>query len=355
MPPANGSATITSPCENFNSLEKPIKSSGTEVIHAAIAPWHKTRVYNEGSNDRDAGLRPGSTDLVRRARAAQFVLIGEDHGFAEIPEFVIALKQTLGADVPPYLVAEIGPLSAALASVWGIDQEFILSTRMHFERLQVLAPPAGRATVQTYLTRAVEADRALIAEHNPSVMPLPQLSDADFRSLRNSFDVSGAAEAAEILKELAESADIYRGQSQDGYDSNRQRALLMKRHFMRYYREAEKRDGRAPRAMFRFGAFHAGRGLSPINQFEIGNLASELAASGGNESLHILVIVRSGHVNKWLPFPADTSSRSSTYDARTELAQIGAVPFLEHTLAGGAWTAFDMAPLRHSAANYPTG
>jgi hypothetical protein len=333
---------------------------------------------------------PGSTDLVRRARVAQFVLVGEDHGFADIPEFVIALKQTLGADAPGYLVAEMGPLSAAhltqalqhgaadsvelqypsevpffgwrddlamleawqkgsaLRSIWGIDQEFILSSRMHLERLSALAPPAGRAIVQPYLTRAVEADRALVTERNPNAVLLPQLNDADFRLLRTAFDTPTPPEAAEILSELAESADIYRGQSQNGYDSNAQRALLMKRHFMAYYKEAAQRDGRAPRALFRIGAFHAGRGLSPINQFDIGNLASELAVSNGAASLHILIIVRRGHVNKWLPFLADASLRNSSYNAHSELAQIGAVPFLDHAL-DGAWTVFDMTPLRHSA------
>lgn len=339
---------------------------------------------------------PGSADLVRRARVAQFVLIGEDHGFAEVPEFVIALKRTLGADAPAYLVAEVGPLSAAkltqashdgavnsvelhypgavpffgwrddlamfeawqkgsaLPAVWGVDQEFILSTRMHLERLALIAPPAGRATAQLYLARAEEADRALLAEHNPSVVLLPQLSDSDFRSLRTAFDAPSGDEAGEILAELAESANIYREQSQNGYDSNAQRAVLMKRHFMRYYHQAERRDGRAPRALFRLGAFHAGRGLSPINQFDIGNLATELAASNGSESLHILVLVRGGHVNKWLPFLADTNSRNSPYDAHGELKQIGAAPFLDHTV-GDAWNVFDMTPLRHAAAARKAG
>ena len=161
-------------------------------------------------------------------------------------------------------------------------------------------------------------------------------------------------EAADILNELAESAEIYRGQSGSGYDSNAQRAALMKRHFMRYYREAAQRDGRAPRALFRIGAFHAGRGLSPINQFDVGNLASELAICNGSESLHILVIVRGGHVNKWLPFLKDTVARNSSYEARGELAQVGAVPLLEHSVAG-AWSVFDMTPLRHSEARKAGG
>jgi hypothetical protein len=339
---------------------------------------------------------PGSVDLVRRARAAQFVLVGEDHGFAEVPQFVAALKRALGADAPAYLVAEIGPLSAehlrqsshegsadavelhypsavpffgwrddvamfeawqtgsAVPSVWGIDQEFILSTRMHLERLVELTPPDRRATAQLYLTRAVEADHTLVTEHSPNGVLLPQLGDSDFQALRGAFDGAVPGEAAEILKELAESADIYRGQSGNGYDSNAHRASLMKRHFMRYYKEAALRDGRTPRAVFRLGAFHAGRGLSAINQFDVGNLASELAASNGSESLHILVIVRGGHVNKWLPFLADDGSRNSRYEARSELAQVGAVPFLDHTVKG-AWTVFDMTPLRHSASARKSG
>jgi hypothetical protein len=339
---------------------------------------------------------PGSVDLVRRARAAQFVLVGEDHGFVEVPQFVVALKRTLGADAPAYLVAEIGPLSAehlrqashvgtadavelrypsavpffgwrddvamfeawqkgsALASVWGIDQEFILSARMHLERLVELTPPDRRATAQLYLTRAVEADHSLVTEHSPNGVLLPQLGDPDFKTLRDAFGGTVPSEAAEILKELAESADIFRGQSGNGYDSNAQRASLMKRHFMRYYKEAAQRDGRAPRAVFRLGAFHAGRGLSAINQFDVGNLASELAASNGSESLHILVIVRGGHVNKWLPFLADDGPRNSLYEARGELAQVGAVPFLDHTV-NGAWTVFDMTPLRHSTSARKSG
>ncbi len=341
-------------------------------------------------------MGPGSTDLVRRARAAQFVLIGEDHGFVEIPEFVVALKRTLGADAPPYLAAELGPLSAAyltqashdgaisslesrypaavpffcwrddlrmfdawqqgsaIPRVWGLDQEFILSARLHLERLLALAPPAARATVQSYLTRAVDADRALVAGHDPDLALLPRLDAADFAALRAAFGARVPADAAQILGELAESAAIYREHARSSYDANGRRALLMKRHFMRYYREAERRDGRPPRVMFRFGAYHVWRGLSPTRQFDIGNLASELAAANGGESLHVLVIVESGHVNKWLPFLADTALRDSSYDARAELKQIGAAPFLEHGLPG-AWTVFDMAPLRHSAAALEAG
>ena len=75
----------------------------------------------------------------------------------------------------------------------------------------------------------------------------------------------------------------------------------MKRNFMHYYQAALKHQPQ-PRALFRLGAFHAGRGLSPTKLFDIGNLASELANSQGSHSLHILVIAAGGQVNRWFPF-----------------------------------------------------
>jgi len=61
---------------------------------------------------RDGLGGPGAATLLTPARTAQFILVGEDHGFAEIPEFVDALRRSLGKDAPENLVLEIGPESA---------------------------------------------------------------------------------------------------------------------------------------------------------------------------------------------------------------------------------------------------
>src|SRR6478735_6149052 len=47
---------------------------------------------------RDGLSGPGAATLLTPARAAQFILVGEDHGFAETPEFVEALRRSLGVD-----------------------------------------------------------------------------------------------------------------------------------------------------------------------------------------------------------------------------------------------------------------
>lgn len=335
---------------------------------------------------------PGAAKLLDATRAAQFVLIGEDHGFIEVPQFVLALKRSLAADAPANLVLEVGPLSAAKladasrkneltrlatdypaaipffgwkddaamakawqgadrsARLWGIDQEFLLSTRLHAERLKVLNPrgAAGEAAA-AFASRALASETAMNERHDPSTLLLPQLEAEDFAMLRAAIKPAAGSESASILDELAESAEVYRGQSGDGLASNQQRSLMMKRHFMAYYDAASKKDGVAPRALFRLGAFHAGRGRSPTNQFDIGNLASELAASRGRRSVHVLVLVAGGTVNKWFPLSADTSLRNAAYDAKEELAVLDAAPYLEHAFATG-WTVFDLSTLRTSRA-----
>jgi len=341
----------------------------------------------------DKGLSgPGASKLIDAGRRAEFILVGEDHGFADVPQFVLAMQHSLGADAPANLVLEIGPLSAArladaaredklrewsqrypaeipffdwiddgaMASawqgkqsrtaLWGIDQEFILSTRMHFERLKTLNPrgPAG-VVIDEFMQRAQAAETRMIAEHDPSVALLPQLMDTDFKRLRDTIKPAPNSESANIIDELAQSAEIYRSQESDGYASNHQRSLLMKRHFMAYYNDAAKKSTTAPRAMFRIGAFHAGRGASPLHQFDIGNLASEIAASHGKESLHVLVIAAGGTVNKWLPFIPDTSVRTAPYNAREELEQLQAISFIDHAFSD-SWTVFDLGALRRSRA-----
>jgi hypothetical protein len=348
----------------------------------------------------DYGLSgPGARKIIDDARHAQFVLVGEDHGFTDVPQFVVALKRSLGADAPPNLVLEIGPLTAAhLADaartdaigklvhqypaalsffdwvddgdmakawqghgagtvLWGIDQEFIIATRMHFERLKALnahATASSRGLVDGYLQRAQVADIKLVAEHDPEATLLPQLQADDFDRLRAALKPKPGSESANILDELEQSAGIYRTQGTHGYDSNHARSLLMKRHFMGYYDAAAARSDAPPRAMFRLGALHAGRGLSGANQFDIGNLASELAASHGQPSLHVLVIAAGGSVNQWRPFLAAASLHSTPYKAKEELAQLQADSFIDHTLPD-AWTVFDMGLLRRSRAAREAG
>ncbi|NCT69081.1 MAG: hypothetical protein GXC76_15745 [Rhodanobacteraceae bacterium] len=330
----------------------------------------------------------GAARLLADARAAQFVLVGEDHGFADVPAFTLALQRALA---PAALVMEIGPHSAARVeralradpqalarlqathpfavpflcwreyaalagaavgapapALWGIDQEFVLSPRLHFARLAELAPDAdARRLAEDYRRRDAEAYRTLVERRDPGAALLPRLREQDFAALRGAF-AGAAPEARALIDALADSAALYRGQSTDPYASNRDRAKLMKRAFMTRYVALAARQPQ-PRVLFHMGAYHVGRGRSPTDQYDVGNLAAELAESTGARSYHVLVLAAGGRVNRWLPFAPDAALKQADYDAHAELDPLGAGPLLDHALRG-SWTLFDLAAMRDEPA-----
>lgn len=368
---------------SVSATDAPVEKTPEQVL-SELLTTHRSELTLAADGLGGAGAKA----LLDRARDAQFILIGEDHGFAEVPEFVLALRRSLGHDTPQNLVLEIGPYSAQRAAIaardgslstlsrdypaampflnlqedgamasawqhgdrrerlWGLDQEFLFSGRLILERLQVLSTTnAAKRAVADALSRNALADKQAMAEHDTAPTLLLQWQDADFAQLRAAVKPSRGSEAARLIDELDESAQIYRGQQTDGYASNNQRALLMKRHFMDYYRAAQKAGETLPRALFRFGANHMIRGISPTNLFDLGSFASEFAASNGRTSLHVLVLVGGGSANRWLPFVADAGLKTQPYDARAEMGDFGVMPFIEHANRSG-WTVFDVDPLR---------
>lgn len=331
---------------------------------------------------------PGAAALLQRARKAQFVLIGEDHGFANVPQFVLALKQSLGKDAPENLVLEIGPHAATRlaeaarkdelrrlaldypgampffdwqedgqlarawqfgqrrTTLWGIDQEFLFGLRMNLERLRELTrSDSGRAAIDALLVRDDAAAKAIVQKHDAGEALLLNLPESDIQALRAAVAPKAGSEAAQLIDGLQQTVQIYRGQNTDPYMSNNQRAQLMKAQFMRHYREAQRSGSKTPRALFRFGGYHMTRGLTPTGLFDIGNFAAELAVANDSESVHVLVITTGGTVNKWMPFVEDPAQKQATYYAREELESLGGQPFLDHAFVQG-WTVFDVAPLR---------
>lgn len=317
-----------------------------------------------------SGLSGGGADwLVKQAATAQFALIGEDHGFADVPQFAQGLQASLGEARFEHMVLELGfhatqrieqalcegpdgldalnrrfpffspfvnfredgALAASFvacggkgSSLWGIDQEFLLSSQLHLHRLQQLATrPEQRKSLAAFQAQADQAWTTMVTEHEPGSIALMQWNAADFARLRGLFDPARDREALELVEAMAASADIYNGQNSDGYRSNRARSVLMKSLFMRSYRAAQAGPQDRPRALFKLGAYHAARGLTPTQQFDIGNMASELAESNGGRSLHVLVLMGGGEVNQHFPFSADDKDRRVVYDARKELKTLG--------------------------------
>lgn len=364
--------------------EKPAPQNLAEALSSGGLAWSL-------QDGRLAG--PGAMAVVEAAAAAaQFVLIGEDHGFADPPEFAGALQRTLGEKRLDHFVSESGHHAVAelesllrgpkgweaavdlcrrhphalaflffeedlrLAEsfvqlgagrrIWGIDQEMLMAPALNLELLERRAAQAEAKTrdeLAQLRARLQQFIREMIAKKE-FASPIAQLRQADFALLRAHFPAPDEARA--IIDDLALSAEIYRLNEVNGYQSNRLRSQLMKRYFMQHYRAAAAQSSKPPRALFKMGAYHAGRGRSGTNQFDLGNLASELAEANGFESAHILIASPSGEQNRWYPWTADRAERRKAYRRAETEDVLGTKPFFEAAARRGGPTVFDLRPLR---------
>lgn len=271
---------------------------------------------------------PGADLLAARLPTAQFILIGEDHGFADSPEIALALAKAARQYGVNYHVVEDGPLieewaeeklrlggvdalgealrgrplslaflsrreDAALAEyfidnaprgrdvLWGVDQEFIGSPLVHFESLISLArTPAAKQIAED----ALAAEKAAFAAVNLGAVFLSTATPERIAEFRTAF--AGVKPALEIIDGLEASASIYGAYFVGrNFASNTDRIALMRKHFLVEYRKA---GGKAPRALFKFGTTHLGKGTTFLNTFDLGSLTEGIAAANGLDALRIL-------------------------------------------------------------------
>lgn len=276
---------------------------------------------------------------------AQFVALGEDHGFADAPLLAEALAVEMRRyDRNIYHAAEIGPYSASwlqkrLASgkgedglkavgtglagkplampftsnvedarlaahfpdikgkahFWGIDQEFVGAPLILMEQLATDAPDKPTAD----MVRAIaNADGAALAKGAFDDIWLAKARSGDFDALAARY--KGRARSSELIVAMAASADIYQYNNRKAYAaSNEARASLMRSYFMARYRTA----GKAPRVLLKMGANHLGRGTTPVGIYDLGSLLPGLAEANGLNSLHIAFIPMGGMVRTISPSP----------------------------------------------------
>ncbi len=341
----------------------------------------------------------GATVLRSAVERAQFVLIGEDHGIAQIPDFVGAVCGILGPQNFHTMAIETGPLAAgelrrwlarpstagaslvefqrrfphavafydmreendvlcrcaqAMGStsfrLWGIDQEFVGASKLILTRILETRP--GR--------RAREAAERLLKENErmdaeAAAPPFPAnriftmaVRDEDLETLKTLLQAEGSLEARSLVDSLLRTHEIYRLNSDGrGHESNRRRAMLMKSLFERNYREAERAGSEASKVLFKFGLYHMYRGFNPLNSLEVGNHAAELAEGRGTESVHIMIVAARGSQLAFTGFGRPFEPREFN-----QMEGKGAsLPYLKpmaDNLVGAGWTLFDLREIRKS-------
>lgn len=322
---------------------------------------------------------------------AHFLLIGEDHGTAEIPLFAsglcdIAVPQGFhimgietgalaGQQLQRWLedgkytgLAEFEksyPLSLAFYNMrqeydmlhhcsadaspakfqlWGLDQEFVGSPKLILDQILKTKPGAeAAAQVRSLLHKNDEAYAKALKSGSFSDLFIETASEKDLENLNRLLVTQGNAESRELAHELLQSSEIYRLFSKGlGGESNRKRSLAMKERFFRNYFQSAK-GGPVPKVILKFGAFHMFKGFNPLHNNDLGNYVTELADGSGLKSLHILVLGVKG--TKLQVEKVSGAEGTVPFDLNNEDHRLGFKPMLNLVLDHG-WTLFDLRGLR---------
>jgi len=336
--------------------------------------------------DKGTLAGPGAAPLLQASRQAQYVLLGEDHGVAEIAQFSSAYFNALAPAGFTTLVTENGPVAAsaleamlkradAVAAIarfdatypdaiafysmrqeaemlagfalaagprfeqWGIDQEFIGTAK--YLIAQMLAQPvnpAARAKLEALRQMEAVASQKAAATGNPMEYLMLSASGEELASLRPLLAGPEEQTALGLLDALLDSRAIYQKSASkvpgDRDLSNRMRLALLKRTL------GSRLGVREQKLVVKVGANHAYKGFNPLNNRDVGNFLAERAEGQGLTSLHLIVLAAKG---KQLRFagagkphqPAPIELDGAAFKL---LAGAGATD--------GSWSLFDLRSLR---------
>ncbi|QIQ85828.1 hypothetical protein [Erythrobacter sp.] len=282
---------------------------------------------------------PGAVPLREALPDAQFVSIGEDHGFAAAPLLVAAFAAEGRRHGFANYVIEVGPYSlewmeehlraggadalaaalkgrplaipflsyreeaevaadfvAAGGALWAVDQEFLASPLIHLEWF------AARAEDAPSLDMLVEAEREAFAKGDQRSVFMANAGPELWAELREIF--AGDDEALGRIDALQRSQAIYMANFTGRLlDNNLDRVALIRELFLARYRQAQEADGAPPKAILKMGATHAGRATSPVLTFDLGSLVEGIAAANGMEALHVVYLPLGGEQRAILPTP----------------------------------------------------
>ena len=310
---------------------------------------------------------------------SQFVLVGEDHGMAQIPQFTQAVARELRPAafiteidryqaanltrltaspglLTAYLKASPGSLSffswgeeyelaqqlrAQKVRIVGIEQVGLFTLGRFYEELSSrVKSPSTRAYLQREGAAYQRHDMAEFrsAGHSYSILSQRQSALDSLELLTN----TESPEARRMAQEYLLSHRIYKDQVK-GLGSHQARVNLMKRNLLEGLWPLAPQPGQPlPKLLFKFGASHMARALSPwAGITDVGNLAQNLADVQDARSLHLLVMGKQGtQVGGFNP--DDPSKNIVPFDNSKETYL---KPFADLS-AGPAWQVFDLRPAR---------
>lgn len=271
---------------------------------------------------------PGWIKLMADVKASQFVLIGEDHGFTQIPVLTAAIAELFK---PKLYAAEIDPYTAqALTDLlkkpglpvahqrryfqglsfysWAEEYQLLQALRAQQAQLvgleqisygfagqlfTLMAEKAKSATTKTYLQQQAQTyqtnfdscmrQRTYLRPSESSIDSLLTMTKDENPELRKMAD------------DFVASFQIYEA-SQLRTGGHQKRVNFMKHNLLETLKPyLTTGDQSLPTMLFKFGANHMARNLSIWSGvFDVGNLVVNLADTQNKKSLHIMIMGKQG-------------------------------------------------------------
>ncbi|MEZ5891984.1 MAG: hypothetical protein R3C58_02385 [Parvularculaceae bacterium] len=348
---------------------------------AATAAAHADDAVLPMSMEDGALAGAGAEAILARLPDAQFILVGEDHGFADSPEITMALARAARPYGLKHHVVEAGPLSAdwvtgvlkkggpddlgallagrplalpflnmledvVLAddvidsggTLWAVDQEFIGSPLILLESLAARAKtPDAKAETEALLTKEREAFKSF----DQGSMLLISGDAAIFEKLRGLFAKDKPALA--MIGALEESAGIYQSfGAGKGFTSNTDRVALIRRQFLGHYDGAREKT---PRAIFKMGANHVGLGSTTLDTFDLGSLTEGVAAANGLKVLRVAFFPLDGKNTQIQPSP-DGFFATADYHSKDIEDLLAAIGVAAEDIPAEGWGVIALDPMR---------
>lgn len=323
----------------------------------------------------------GWDKLVADVQKSQFVLVGEDHGIAQIPLFTAALAREFKpavyvGEIDPYVARKVTELAAqpgepttyarqypgALCFA-AMAEEFELIRSLQQQRARIVGIDqlfaAGAAPFYTQLAGQVKNRKAqayfgqqaaryqaqdqLNLQQQKPYYALTKQTPGSIDSLL-AYAKSENSAVQKMTQDYAASYHIYTDKS----DNHQRRLNLMRRNLLQELQPYQTAAGLStPPVLIKLGGVHLARGLSPIGFgefYDVGNLVQNLADVQDKKSLHVLILGKQGHKLATLN-PAHTARLSVPY---TEADYDDTIPVKAFTdqVNGPAWSVFNLRPLR---------
>lgn len=336
-------------------------ANGNDVL--VNIDWSKHAYSLERTDDQIAG--PGADWIRDRAASCQFVLFGEQHGVAGLPEVVSAIYAQLHPQGFHHLIMERGPWvstqlsNSGVASTlrqspyavafdydgevqllktvesmfdgpgdafWGVDQSL---TGIHaLGRLSQILPTyrARRAAKGLFLRDALQGGRFLGKDNSEDLAILRRLAGPDL-----------GPESEMILDALEKSQSIfvaYHAKQRDERGigiSDIVREQYMMDQFDRYVAESSKLGTRAPKAILKMGGAHVMEGIGTNGVRTLGDHIQRTAEANGQDALHIAI--RSYSDSSVWPPQVFSDASMTLIDMRSLRAAIPELPS-DESLAG---------------------